>query len=172
MRPARVHAGDEQSDAVGAFAVVLGVGLGAVADTGGDVGEEDGAVVGQARGEGLLFHEVGEDAGVGGETGEGDAVVGVDGDDFALVGGELFGIALDIVLGQLCFMIVWKGMDWRTFSAARTAWVLLTMPTTTEPCLTASCAYSTWKMRPWGELDIYKHSCTHFLLAGWVLLTR
>lgn len=37
--------------------------------------------------------------------------------------------------------------------AARTACVLLTMPTTTEPCLTASCAYSTWKMRPCGELD-------------------
>ena len=38
-----------------------------------------------------------------------------------------------------------------TLIAARTACVLLTMPTTTEPCLTASCAYSTWKMRPCGE---------------------
>jgi hypothetical protein len=39
----------------------------------------------------------------------------------------------------------------RTLIAARTACVLLTMPTTTDPCLTASDAYSTWKMRPWGE---------------------
>ena len=30
-------------------------------------------------------HEVGEDTGVGGEAGEGDAVVGVDGDDLLLV---------------------------------------------------------------------------------------
>lgn len=37
--------------------------------------------------------------------------------------------------------------------AARTTWVLLTTPTTTEPCFTASCAYSTWKIRPWGELQ-------------------
>jgi hypothetical protein len=27
------------------------------------------------------------------------------------------------------------------------------MPTTTEPCFTASPAYSTWKIRPWGELE-------------------
>lgn len=73
---------------------MLGVGLSAVADARGDVGEQDGAAVGQARGEGLLFHEVGQDAGVGGEPGEGDAVVGVDGDDLALVGGELFGVTL------------------------------------------------------------------------------
>lgn len=39
-----------------------------------------------------------------------------------------------------------------TFNAARTAHSLLTIPTTTEPCLTASDAYSTWKMRPCGEL--------------------
>jgi hypothetical protein len=43
----------------------------------------------------LLLHEVGEDAGVGGQAGEGDAVVGVDGDDFALVGGEFFCVALE-----------------------------------------------------------------------------
>ena len=95
MRASRVHTRDQQPDAVGSLAVVLGVGLGAVADAGGDVGEEDGAAVGQARGEGLLFHEVGEDAGVGGQAGESDAVVGVDGDDFTLVGGEFFGVALE-----------------------------------------------------------------------------
>lgn len=44
-------------------------------------------------------------------------------------------------------------MDGRTFSATNTACVLLTIPTTTDPCLTASPAYSTWKMRPWGELE-------------------
>jgi hypothetical protein len=41
-----------------------------------------------------LFHEVGEDAGVGGEAGEGEAEVFVDGDDFLLVGGELFCVSL------------------------------------------------------------------------------
>lgn len=100
MRSSRIHARDQQSDSVRALAVVLGVGLGAVADARGDVGEQDGAAVGQARGEGLLFHEVGEDAGVAGEAGEGDAVVGVDGDDFALVGGEFFCISLEDVSGK------------------------------------------------------------------------
>ena len=37
----------------------------------------------------MLFHEVGEDAGVGGEAGEGDANVFVDGDDFLLVDGKV-----------------------------------------------------------------------------------
>ena len=80
-----VDAGDQQAHAVGSAAVLLGVGLGAVGDARGDVGEQDGAVVCEARGEGLLAHEVGEDTGVGGEAGEGDAVVGVDGDDLLLV---------------------------------------------------------------------------------------
>ena len=39
-----------------------------------------------------------------------------------------------------------------TFKATRTACVLLTNPTTTLPCLTASLAYSTWNIRPCGEL--------------------
>jgi hypothetical protein len=39
----------------------------------------------------------------------------------------------------------------RTFTAARTTSVLLTMPTTTEPCLTASVAYSIWNILPCGE---------------------
>lgn len=43
-------------------------------------------------------------------------------------------------------------VDWCTFNATRTVCVLLAIPTTTEPCLTASDAYSTWKMRPCGEL--------------------
>jgi len=109
----------------------------------------------------LLLHEVGEDAGVGGEAGEGDAVVGVDGDDFALVGGEFFCVALYITCK---YDDCQEGGRWgdggSTFIAARTAWVLLTMPTTTEPCFTASCAYSTWKMRPWGELVSYVSDCS------------
>jgi hypothetical protein len=42
----------------------------------------------------LLFHEVGEDAGVGGEAGEGEAEMLVDGDDFFLVRGEFFCVSL------------------------------------------------------------------------------
>ena len=41
-----------------------------------------------------------------------------------------------------------------TFNATSTACVLLTIPTTTLPCFTASEAYSTWKIRPCGELFI------------------
>jgi len=59
----------------------------------------------------LLFHEVGEDAGVGGEAREGDAVVGVDGDYFLLVGGEFFGVALEererVLVGGR-----WVGRKW------------------------------------------------------------
>lgn len=40
----------------------------------------------------------------------------------------------------------------RTLIATSTTCVLLAMPTTTEPCLTASAAYSTWNIRPCGEL--------------------
>lgn len=81
--------------------------------------------------------------------------MGVDGDDFLLVRGEFFCVSL--FEGEGCeygdLMKADGEMGGRnTFNAARTAWVLLTMPTTTEPCLTASCAYSTWKIRPCGEL--------------------
>lgn len=40
----------------------------------------------------------------------------------------------------------------RTLIATRTACVLLAIPTTTEPCFTASAAYSTWNILPCGEL--------------------
>lgn len=40
-----------------------------------------------------------------------------------------------------------------TFNATSTACVLLTRPTTTEPCFSASCAYSTWNILPCGELE-------------------
>ena len=90
-----VDARDQEPDAVGPLAVVLRVGLRAVADGGDEAFEGDGAAVGQARGERLLFHEVGEDPGVGCEAGEGETKVLVDGDDFLLVGGELFCVALE-----------------------------------------------------------------------------
>jgi hypothetical protein len=80
-----------------------------VADAGGDVGEQDGTGVGEARGEGLLLHEVGEDAGIAGEAGQRDAVVGVDGDDFALVGGEFFCVALNITT-HVSQVYMWFGM--------------------------------------------------------------
>jgi hypothetical protein len=44
----------------------------------------------------LLLHEVGEDAGVGGEAGEGEAEVLIDGDYLLLVRRELFGITLRV----------------------------------------------------------------------------
>ncbi len=84
----------QQSHAVGPLTVVLGVGLCAVANGGDEALKGDGATISEAGGEGLLFHEVGEDAGVGGETSEGEAEVFVNGDDFLLVGGKLFCVAL------------------------------------------------------------------------------
>ena len=97
MRTRLVNACNEEAYSVRAFAVVLGVGLGAVADGRDEAFERDGTAVGQARGEGLLLHEVGEDAGVGGEAGEGEAQVLVDGDDFLLVRGEFFCVALETI---------------------------------------------------------------------------
>ena len=51
---------------------------------------------------------------------------------------------LDFVTGEF---------DVYTFNATNTVCVLLASPTTTDPCLTASDAYSTWKIRPCGELE-------------------
>lgn len=90
---------------------MLRVGLRAVADAVGDVGEQDGAGVGQARGERLLFHEVGEDAGVARQPRERDAVVRVDGDDFALVGGEFFCVALLKCVEWSAVKIIWRRVE-------------------------------------------------------------
>lgn len=97
----------------------------------------------------MTFHEVREDAGVGREAGEGDAEVGVEVDYLLLVGGEVFGISLQWVSIESSGRLGEKA--W-TFRATRTTCVLLQRPTVTEPCLTASDAYSIWKMRPCGEL--------------------
>ncbi len=94
MRSQLIYARNQQSDTVGAFAVLLRVDLRAVADHIDDALDGDGAAVGHFRGEGLLFHEVGENAGVGGEASESDGEMVVDTDDFFLVGGEFFCISL------------------------------------------------------------------------------
>lgn len=47
-------------------------------------------------------------------------------------------------------------MRGRTLMPTKTECDLLAIPTTTEPCLTASAAYSTWNIRPCGELDRVK----------------
>jgi len=47
-----------------------------------------------------------------------------------------------------------SGFKIRTLIAQSTACVLLAIPTTTEPCLTASAAYSTWNILPCGELEV------------------
>jgi len=59
----------------------------AVTDGGDEAFERDCATVCEAGGEGLLFHKVGEDAGVGGKAGEGEAEVFVYGNYLFLVGG-------------------------------------------------------------------------------------
>lgn len=80
-----INTRDQETHTIRSLAVVLCVSLCAVADARCDFGEEDGPVVGEARGERLLFHEVGEHTGVGGETGQTQAIVSVDWDDLALV---------------------------------------------------------------------------------------
>lgn len=94
MWPCLVHARDEQSHAVGPFAVVLRVCLCAVADLDDQALDGDGPRVGHFGGQALLFHEVGEDAGVRGEAGKRDAQVVVYANYFLLVRGEFFGVAL------------------------------------------------------------------------------
>ena len=97
MRARFVHSGDQQPDAVRPLTVDLRACLRAVADLVDEALEGDWSRIGHFGGEGLLFHEIGEDAGVGGEAGKGDAEVGVYGEDFLLVGGEFFGVALGLV---------------------------------------------------------------------------
>jgi len=111
MRARLIDASNQEADAVGSFAVVLGVGLRAVADGGNEALERDGAAVRQARGQRLLLHEVGEDAGVGCEAGEREAEVLVDSDDFLLVGGELFCVSL----GDITMLVMILILDLRDF---------------------------------------------------------
>lgn len=73
-----VDAGNKEADTIWTTTVVLGVDLGFIGDGVDDTGYGNGAVVEETGGHGLLAHEVGEDAGVGGEAGEGDTKMGVD----------------------------------------------------------------------------------------------
>ena len=155
MRSRFVHARNQQTNTVGSFTVDLCRCLSAVTNLGNNPFERYGSTVSHLRCERLLFHEVGEDAGVGCEAGECDAKVRVYTDDLFLVGGEFFCISLqrdgELAVSRRAFEIADKG-EADTLSATSTVCVLLAIPTTTEPCFTASDAYSTWKMRPCGEL--------------------
>lgn len=101
-----VHARNQESDAIRPLSVVLGVGLRAVADGGYEALERDGAAVGQAGGERLLLHEVGKDAGVGRQAGQGETEVLIDGDYFLLVGGQFFCVALHVDGLVSCELVV------------------------------------------------------------------
>lgn len=95
MRSRLVHPSNQQTNAIRPLAVDLCRCLSAVADLGDYAFEGYGTAVGHFRCERLLFHEVGEDAGVGGEAGEGDTDVRVYAYYFFLVGGEFFCISLE-----------------------------------------------------------------------------
>jgi hypothetical protein len=73
----------------------LGIHLRTLADQVDQVPDGHVAAVGEPVGQALLLHEVGEDAGVAGEAGDGDADMLVDGEELLLVGGEFFGVALE-----------------------------------------------------------------------------
>lgn len=94
MRAGRINTCNEEADTIWTTAVVLGVDLCAVADAVRDLGNGDRAIVGETGGERLLFHEVREDASVGGEASKSDTIVGVYWDDLLLIRRELFGITL------------------------------------------------------------------------------
>ncbi len=143
-------------DAVGPLAVVLRVDLCLFADQLDQRPHGHRAAVGQAMAQTLLLHEVGEHARVRRQARDGDADVLVDQEELFLVRRELLCVSLKPgVMRQqpLSFGCVKRtrygwglpggGGRGRTLIATRTACVLLAMPTTTEPCFTASAAYST-----------------------------
>lgn len=94
VRACLVDAGNQQADTVGALAVHLGVDLGLFANHVDECADGHGAAVRQSVAQALLLHEVGEDAGVGSQTGDGDADVFVNVEEFLVVRGEFFGVAL------------------------------------------------------------------------------
>lgn len=157
MWPCLVHARDQQTNPIRSLPIMLCIGLSPVTYLSDDPFEGNGSAICHLRRERLLFHEVRQYPGVGREAGEGYAEMVVYTDDFLLVGGELFGVSLAGNVSAMASWIlafnVWRTGQGATFSATKTACVLLTSPTTTEPCLTASEAYSTWKIRPCGELS-------------------
>ena len=75
MRSRLIHARNQQSYSIRSLIQHLRRRLSAVADLLDNSFERDGTAVGHAGGESLSFHEVGEDAGVGGEAGESEPEV-------------------------------------------------------------------------------------------------
>jgi hypothetical protein len=80
-----VDSGNQQSHAVWPLAVDLGVDLSLLTNHIDERAEGHGAAVGQAVAETLLLHEVGQDTGIGCETGNGDTGMFVDGKELLLV---------------------------------------------------------------------------------------
>ena len=70
-----VHTCYQQPYTIGTFPEHLSGGLRAVTDLSDDPLNGDGTAIGHFRGERLAFHEIGEDAGIGGETGESETEV-------------------------------------------------------------------------------------------------
>lgn len=103
-----IDTGDEESYTIRSFTIVLGIGLGAVTDGGNESFDGDCTVVGHAGREGLVFHEVRENAGIGCETCEGETNVLIYGDYFFLVGGEFFCVPL---FGELVSLCLWSNME-------------------------------------------------------------
>ena len=97
MRTRLINACNQQSNTVWPLAVLLSVCLSSIANGSNDTFKREGTTVGKTGGEGLLLHEVGEDASVRGEAGEGETDVCVNGNNLLLVGGELFCVALEVV---------------------------------------------------------------------------
>jgi len=158
VRAVLVDAGDQQAHTVGALSVVLGVDLSLRPDQIDQGPHGHAAAVGQAVAQALLLHEIGEHTRIRCEACNGDSDMLVDGEELFLVGREFFGIALVWGSGSAGVYAIegWveegQGGAAGTLIATSTACVLLAMPTTTEPCFTASAAYSTWNIRPCGEL--------------------
>jgi hypothetical protein len=94
MRTCVVDPSYQQSYAIRPLPVVLSVGLSTVTYLIDNAFHRHGAPVCHFRGEALLFHEVGENAGVRRKPGNSDTHVRVDRDDLLLVRGEFFGITL------------------------------------------------------------------------------
>ena len=94
MRPGLIHPRYQQSNTIRPLPKHLRASLCAVTDLTHYPLDGDGAAVGHFASKSLAFHEVREDAGVGGKAGEGEAKVLVDTDDFFLVGGEFFCVSL------------------------------------------------------------------------------
>lgn len=117
VRAMVVDAGDQKTDTVGSLAVVLRVDLRLGSNHVDEGPHGHVAAVREAVAEALLLHEVGEDARVRGETGDGDADMFVDGKELLLVRGEFFGVTLnrerriwsawlDRRVGDMCFVSI------------------------------------------------------------------